>query len=261
MTTQKAASASASVRSKTTGKAGASRVAKETSKTRRPRSDSPKKSVPKAKVSAPLVAPEPKPPKAERTSILLRRLLEDKDKKFFTVAEISAGLGTSSFGVSLLAFSIPEVIPMPIPGMSAIVGIPTAIVSGQMIAGKKELRLPKWILKRKIPRKALAGAVRAILPFLERVEKAAKPRGRWVSNPLVQRLLGVFIFLLAIFIALPVPGTNMPPAIAIFITSLGMIERDGLMICVGILIGLASMVLIGGIAFGAFSLLRRLVPV
>ncbi len=197
----------------------------------------------------------------ERTSVLLRKLLEGNEKRFFTVEEIAEGLGASSFGVSLLAFSIPEVIPMPVPGMSAVVGIPTAVVSAQMALGKKELRLPKWILKRKVPRKAVAAAVKTILPFLERIEKAAKPRGgRWVTNPLTQRLLGVFIFLLAVLIALPVPGTNMPPAIAIFVTSLGMIERDGLLICLGILIGLASMVLIGGVAIGAISLLRNLVP-
>jgi hypothetical protein len=127
-----------------------------------------------------------------------------------------------------------------------------------MIAGKKELRLPKWLLRRKVPRKALSAAIHAVLPALRRIEKGAKPRGRWVSNPLTQRLLGLFIFVLALFIALPIPATNMPPAIAIFVTSLGMVERDGVLICAGILIGLASMVLIGALAFGSFTLLGGL---
>ncbi|MEI6872407.1 MAG: exopolysaccharide biosynthesis protein [Verrucomicrobiota bacterium] len=221
-----------------------------------------KKSVSKVNLNAPKAAPkedaETAKSEAQRTSAVLKSLLENNSDEWFTVEQICVGLGTSSFGVSLLAFSIPEVVPIPVPGISAIVALPTAVVSGQMMAGKKELRLPKWLLKRKVPRKALAAAIHAVLPALKRIEKGAKPRGRWVSNPLTQRLLGLFIFVLALFIALPIPATNMPPAIAIFVTSLGMVERDGVLICVGVLIGLASMVLIGAIAFGSFSLARGL---
>jgi len=195
---------------------------------------------------------------AQRTSDVLKALLANNSDEWFTVEQICAGLGTSSFGVSLLAFSIPEVVPITVPGISAIVALPTAVVSAQMIAGKKELRLPKWVLRRKVPRKALAAAIHAVLPALKRLEKGAKPRGNWASSALTQRLLGIFIFVLALFIALPIPATNMPPAIAIFVTSLGMVERDGLLICVGVLIGLASMVLIGAFAIGSVSLLGGL---
>jgi hypothetical protein len=237
---------------------------------------SPLKKAPAKKVAskvAPKVAskavsvpsPEPKEQasatqsEAQRTSDVLKALLANNSDEWFTVEQICAGLGTSSFGVSLLAFSIPEVVPIPVPGISAIVALPTAVVSAQMMAGQKELRLPKWVLRRKVPRKALAAAIHAVLPALKRLEKGAKPRGgRWVSSALTQRLLGLFIFVLALFIALPIPATNMPPAIAIFVTSLGMVERDGLLICVGVLIGLASMVLIGAFAVGSVSLLGGL---
>jgi len=237
---------------------------------------SPLKKAPAKKVAskvAPKVAskavsvpsPEPKEEasatqsEAQRTSDVLKALLANNSDEWFTVEQICAGLGTSSFGVSLLAFSIPEVVPIPVPGISAIVALPTAVVSAQMMAGQKELRLPKWVLRRKVPRKALAAAIHAVLPALKRLEKGAKPRGgRWVSSALTQRLLGLFIFVLALFIALPIPATNMPPAIAIFVTSLGMVERDGLLICVGVLIGLASMVLIGAFAVGSVSLLGGL---
>jgi len=111
-----------------------------------------------------------------------------------------------------------------------------------------------------VPRKALAGAIRSILPLLERAERATKPRGRWVTHPLVKRLIGIFIFLMALIIALPVPGTNIPPAVAIFVTSLGMVERDGWMIALGVIIGLASIVLIGGITLGLVNLIGGLLP-
>ena len=163
-------------------------------------------------------------------------------------------LGTTSFGTSLMVFSIPEVIPIPIPGMSAVVALPTGIISAQMITGSGQIRLPKALLKRSIPRKAFAGAVKTILPFLERAEKGVRPRWEWTTSPVAKRFLGAFIFLMACIIALPIPITNMPPAIAIFIIALGLVERDGKLIALGVLIGLASIALIGGAFLGLISL-------
>lgn len=191
-----------------------------------------------------------------RTSRLLRDLLEKNPDKNFTVQKIVDSIGgTSAFGTSLLAFSIPEVLPIPIPGLFTVVVIPTGIISAQMIAGNGQLKLPKFILKRSIPRKALATAIHGILPFLEKSEKYVKPRWAWAVTPASQRFIGAFVFLLALAIALPVPWTNMPLAISIFIISLGLIEKDGMMIALGILIGLASLALLGGLLIGALSLL------
>jgi hypothetical protein len=191
-----------------------------------------------------------------RTSKILRGLLEKNPDKSFTVQKIVDSLGgSSSFGTSLLAFSIPEVLPIPIPGLFTVVVIPTGIISAQMVAGNKQLKLPKFLLKRSIPRKALATAIHAILPFLEKTEKYVKPRWQWAVHPASKRFIGAFIFLLALAIALPVPGTNMPLAISIFIIALGLIENDGMMITLGILIGVASLALLSGIIWGALSLL------
>lgn len=191
-----------------------------------------------------------------RTSKILRELLEKNPDKSFTVQKIIDSIGgTSAFGTSLLAFSIPEVLPIPIPGLFTVVVIPTGIISAQMIAGNKQLKLPKVLLKRSVPRKALATAIHAILPFLEKTEKYVKPRWQWAVHPAAKRFIGAFIFLLALAIALPVPGTNMPLAISIFIISLGLIENDGMMITLGILIGIASLALLSGIIWGALSLL------
>jgi len=194
-----------------------------------------------------------------RTSKILRELLEKNPDKSFTVQKIVDCIGgASSFGTSLLAFSIPEVLPIPIPGLFTVVVIPTGIISAQMIAGNKQLKLPKFLLKRSVPRKALATAIHAILPFLEKTEKYVKPRWQWAVHPASQRFIGAFIFLLALAMALPIPYTNMPLAISIFIISLGLIEKDGKMITVGILIGLASLALVGGLFLGALSLFQLL---
>jgi hypothetical protein len=123
-----------------------------------------------------------------------------------------------------------------------------------MIQGKDEIRLPEVLLRRSVPRKALAGAINGILPLLERAEAGAKTRWKWASSKPAQRFLGVFVMLMAAIIALPIPFTNMPCAISIFILALGLAERDGALIALGIILGLITIALIGAVAFGLLSL-------
>ena len=195
-------------------------------------------------------------PKAavRRTSDILKKVIADESQEVLTVEQLVKALGPTSFGTSLMVFSIPEVLPIPLPGMTMAMVIPTGIISSQLIRGKREIRLPNALLKRSIPRKAFAAAVRAILPFLERAERGTRARWRWASNPVAKRFLGLFILVMAAVIALPIPFTNMPAAISIFIIALGMVERDGVLISLGILLGLATVAMIGALGLGILSL-------
>ncbi|PTX97295.1 hypothetical protein DB346_20020 [Verrucomicrobia bacterium LW23] len=191
-----------------------------------------------------------------RTSERLQSILtQNPTAESFTVEQILQVLGVSSFGTSLMFFSLPEVLPIPMPGISALVVLPTLALGWQMSAGRQEVRLPKFLLERSVPRKALAAAVYAILPVLRRAEKSTKPRWEWASSPSAQRLIGMFVFLLALSIAFPIPGFNMPQAISIFIIGLGLVERDGLIICAGVVLGAISVLALGALVIGLTSFL------
>lgn len=64
-----------------------------------------------------------------------------------------------------------------------------------------------------------------------------QPRMTYISVSTWERFIGVFAFVFAVSIALPVPLTNFLPGWGILIMSLGLLNRDGLTILVGILIG------------------------
>ena len=191
---------------------------------------------------------------APRTSEILRKLLEDESRKSLTIEQIVGEFGQRALPSSLMLFTIPEVLPIPIPGLSTAVVIPTGIISYQMLQGKQEISLPRWLLDRSVPRSAFAACATAILPFLEKAEAKVKPRWRWMSSPAAKRFIGFFVLLMAAIIALPIPFTNMPFAIAIFIIGLGLAEQDGAMITLGILLGIALIALIGVAAIGILSL-------
>ncbi len=188
-----------------------------------------------------------------RTSDVLRELFDRAGDGPMPIREIVGALGATGFGTSLMLFSVPEVIPIPIPGLAAIVSLPTGFISAQMVMGADGLRLPEWLLKRTVPGKALKKAIKAILPYLEKVERKTRARWAWTTGPLSTRIIGAFVFLLALVMALPVPGTNMPPAIAIFILGLGLVERDGRLIALGFLLGLIAIAIVGGVAIGLFA--------
>jgi hypothetical protein len=189
-----------------------------------------------------------------RASVILRRLLKDESRKSLTIEEIVSGLGPRSMPTSLMVFTIPEVLPIPIPGLSTAVVIPTGIISYQMLRGQEDLSLPRWLLDRSVPRSAFSACVNTILPFLEKAEGKVRPRWRWVSSRAAKRFIGFFVLLMAAIIALPIPFTNMPFAIAIFVIALGLAEEDGALICLGLLLGIALIALIGVAAFGILSL-------
>ncbi|MDZ4878894.1 MAG: hypothetical protein CLLPBCKN_008332 [Chroococcidiopsis cubana SAG 39.79] len=77
----------------------------------------------------------------------------------------------------------------------------------------------------------------------------------FITSRLAQRLLGLFILLMAIVIALPIPLGNMLPAIAIVVISLGMSEGDGLLVIVGVVAAsIILAVMVSAIGFVANSL-------
>jgi hypothetical protein len=179
-----------------------------------------------------------------RTSQVLRELLtRNPSVKNFTVRQIVDSIGESRAGSSLMLFSIPGM--LPVPGTTKLVGLPTPLIAGQMIADKPANRLPQFILDRSVPRRSLSVAIHAILPVLEMAEKVTKPRWEWLSDPAARRVLGVFIFVLALVIAVPFVGFNLPHAASIFMISLGLAEHDGLAILIGVTAGLAAVWLTG----------------
>jgi hypothetical protein len=182
-------------------------------------------------------------PPATRTSAILRDILtKNAGVKTFSVGRILSSIGHDRFETSLMMFSLPSIIP--VAGSSDLVGLPAGIIGSQLAAGHKQIKLPPFILKKAVPRKALAVAIHAILPVLEAAEKVLKPRWSWIENPIARKAIGLFVFLLALAVAYPLFGFNALHATSIFVMALGMAEQDGLAVLVGAIVGLISLVVL-----------------
>lgn len=179
---------------------------------------------------------------------LFEAVLRRGDSEMITVRDLLGGLETSAFGVPLAALAIPEIIPVPVPGLSLVISIPTAMLGAQMVTARDRVWLPSSLLDRQIPAKPLKRAVRAMLPLMRRLDGVTRPRLAVLSSKPAQRVIGVAVIILALLIALPIPGTNAPLSLTVFVLAIGIIRRDGLLIAAGLLLTAASAALVAGAA-------------
>lgn len=173
-----------------------------------------------------------------------------------SVRDITESLGQRSFGFILLIFALPNSLPIiGIPGVSTITGLPMLFVAVQMALGYKRVYLPRWIADSSITTADFQALIRKVSPWLERIEKLMKPRLGFLTGNNAERWLGAFCALLAFLLALPIPLGNLLPALGILFIALGLIERDGACVLIGIGIGIAAWIFLSGLIWVAVQTL------
>ncbi|MHA7775797.1 exopolysaccharide biosynthesis protein [Roseibium sp. M-1] len=200
------------------------------------------------------------PENGRRLSRILADLLEDGSRERVSVGDILAGCGQRAFGAMIFLFAVPNLLPVTIPGVSALFGAPLLFITWQLAYGRGTVWLPAFISKRSFARKDFEKIVNATLPFLKRIEKVARPRLALLTTPTCERFIGLVGLLLAMIIFLPIPFGNMLPGLALALLALGILERDGLAVLAGLVAALAGFVLVSGVVYGlvwaAFYLLQ-----
>lgn len=156
-----------------------------------------------------------------------------------TLQNLMDGLGERSFGFLLLLFGVACAIAPP--GFATLFSVPLLFFGLQMLAGYRTPWLPKSIAGRSFLKTDLEGTIRRAVPAMRWVETICKPRLQFLIGRTGERFLGLLVFVLAVVIALPGPGTNFPPGVAIAFMSIAIIERDGLLVFAGVLISFAAL--------------------
>jgi hypothetical protein len=167
----------------------------------------------------------------QRLSGLLRRLGEQVDGHV-SLGEIIDSFGPRAIGAVLVFLGLLNLFPWP-PGGTTITGAPLLLVSAQVAFGSGRLWLPQSWKRRGIDAEVFRKGLRAILPWLERVERASRPRLGFMFGPVGDRVLGATCTLLACIIVLPIFGGNFLPAVAVTVLALSLVQRDGALAILG----------------------------
>lgn len=180
-------------------------------------------------------------PSSEATSALLVRAVQGETEKV-TVGEIIDALDARSFGLAVLLFALPSVVPMP-PGVPTVVGIILMIVSIQMVLGREDLYLPGILSKRSFDRKSLVGAFTGLAPKLAVIERVMKPRLLFMTGRVGSIFIGIVVLVMALVLILPLPpGGNFPPALACAVLGMGLAQRDGVLVAIGLVASVVAMI-------------------
>ncbi len=193
-----------------------------------------------------------------RISAVLQSLAGNAGHRL-TVADIVAVLRDRAFAILVVLLGLPNCLPMP-PPIPLVCGLLLALVAAQIAAGLGAPWLPRALLSRSIPQDAVNRAVLRALPVMQRLERWSRPRFTFLETPLAFRLIGFLLLALALgmVVAAPIIG-QIPLGLAVCLVGLGLVERDGVLVLVGIVIGAFGLAVNFGFAYAVFSLVERLI--
>lgn len=182
-----------------------------------------------------------------RLSEILTTLAGDESRERISVHDMVETMRARAFGALLLIFAFPNILPTP-PGTAGILGLPLLFLSAQMMLGLDPW-LPGFIARRSMARSTFQALVERITPWLSRAERLLRARMELLAHPRAQRLLGALCLIVSVALVLPVPFANLVPSVALCIIGLGVLERDGLWIVLGVLAAFGSLAYVAGLAY------------
>lgn len=152
------------------------------------------------------------------------------------VESLLAELGERSFGWTVLFFALVNLLPLPF-GSNMITAIPLLLLTVQMALGYRHVTLPAFISRRHVPRDGLSRLVLRLKPLFRPVERIIRPRRSWIFQPRYERTIGLGLLVVATALFLPIPFSGWVSAGALAVTSVGLIERDGVVTLLGLALG------------------------
>jgi hypothetical protein len=177
------------------------------------------------------------------------QLIRDIKAEKLSLFEIINKLEDAGFAFLMIMFCAPMLIPTPgMPGISQSFGAVLAILSWQIIVGRKTVWMPEFLGKKQLSKKTLDFVIDKIMPYIIKIERILKPRITWLAGDSGRVLFGIIGLICVIPIVLPFPFSNTLPAFAICFMALGLLERDGLFAIFGIITMILAFVVIWLIA-------------
>lgn len=143
------------------------------------------------------------------------------------------------------------------PGASVFAGIVLMFLAVPMLFAQDGVWLPRAIAARSISMPHLARLTEGLLPVLrwqERMIPSGAQRLVGISRPLG----GLLIVVLSATLLVPLPFSNVPPALAIAMIAIAYLETSGALLAVSALSGVASLFVTGSAVWAALGAARAI---
>lgn len=180
----------------------------------------------------------------------LENLVDEDDADEVRVRDIVEKLGQKSFVSVMLIFSLIATSPASaIPGVTAMVGGITVLLSAQMLAGRDHLWLPDFLMRRRLGTGKLQTGIKWLRRPVRFVERFLKHRLTFLFHRPVFYAPLLLVMALALFMPVmelvPMSGSIAAAVIALF--AAGVLTRDGVLL-------IAALVVLTGLPFAIWQL-------
>jgi len=193
----------------------------------------------------------------ERTSVVLERFRAGLGEAEVSLAEVTAALDERSIGTFLLLLSIPTVAPIPL-GPSMLFNLPLLLYCLRLVVRPNEVGLPARLARRSVTRETAERLLDAAIPRIRAVERFLCPRWPVLADIGRGPRFRFLCLVLAIVAFVPLPLMGWLPGFALIFMALGLIERDGRAVALGLVTALAALIvalgIAGGMAYAGFEL-------
>lgn len=157
----------------------------------------------------------------------LHRLREAVDGPL-TLGELAGRLGEEGFTLLVVFLCLPFLQPVPLAGLSTVIGAYLAVAGVQHAAGRAEPWMPRWLQRRRLEERWLRRLLGMAERFFTFVERFTRPR----LSGLARRhdLIGLTIAGMStlMLLPLPIPFSNMVCAVSMVLLAISHLEDDGL---------------------------------
>ncbi|WP_255439110.1 exopolysaccharide biosynthesis protein [Aestuariibacter sp. GS-14] len=179
--------------------------------------------------------------KRSRTSDILLSIARQGADHSLSLGTLATQFGDRTFGILLIFLAIINIVPI----ISIISGLLIVFLGVQMILGMRRAWLPASVMHYQLNPVQIQKALNTFHPSIVKLEYYIRPRWQFCEAPIVDRINGVAITVFGMATMIPIPLTNLPPALFIILMGLGLLERDGLVQVAAAFFGLLVTSLLG----------------
>ncbi|MEO1150119.1 MAG: exopolysaccharide biosynthesis protein [Pseudomonadota bacterium] len=172
-----------------------------------------------------------------------------------TLGALVAMMDRRSYGFLLLLLALPCCLPF-VYVLPQLVALPMLALAAQLAAGRPHPWFPTRLANRSFAVAQFEGVISRASKYIGWFERLAYPRLTFLTEGLGVRIIGALLIIPCASILVPLPSTNTAPGIGVAIAAIGLIERDGLLVILGLLMGLAWVVLLVFLGAEGIQLLK-----
>lgn len=165
-----------------------------------------------------------------------------------TLWRLSILLGPAAAPILLLLLSLPQVLPIGIPGTGVALAVPMLFLAAGLLRDRQRLEMPRFIGRRRLESQHLVRLFSALDRLLVGLERFSRPRADHLLNRGMRICIVGTIVLMVTLIMLPLPTGNPPAAAAVMAFAVGLLRRDGLVVLVGAALALIAVAWNGALA-------------